>query len=137
MAGLEMRRDGLARTAPVLFGEIVREEDYIASALAQWRHPQWEDIEAPKEIGPKAGLRHFLLEVPVRRRYHPHVRLERHRAADALELPLLDGSQQLGLHRGRELAYLVQEEGTAVGELEAERGFLQRARVENRGEAVT
>ena len=40
-------------------------------------------------------------------------------AADALELALLQHAQQLGLHRRRDVADLVEEQRAAVGELEA------------------
>ena len=39
-------------------------------------------------------------------------------AADALELPLLEHAQELGLERERHLADLVEEQGAAVGHLE-------------------
>ena len=38
--------------------------------------------------------------------------------AEALELSLLQDSQELGLHGGRELADLVEEEGSVFGGLE-------------------
>ena len=42
-------------------------------------------------------------------------------AADALDLALLEDAEQLGLHRRRQLADLVEEERAAVGQLEAAR----------------
>ena len=51
----------------------------------------------------------------------PHVDLERRRAADPLELALLEDAQQLRLDRERQLADLVEEQRAAVGPLEAAR----------------
>ena len=48
-------------------------------------------------------------------------------AAQALELPLLQHAQQLHLGGQAQLAHLVQEEGAAVGQLEAAL-LLRRAR---------
>ena len=49
-------------------------------------------------------------------------------AADALEAPLLEHAQELGLELGLELADLVEEERAAVGELEAAAAALRRRR---------
>src|SRR5437764_909463 len=57
------------------------------------------------------------LESAVRRRHHAGVGLERARAADALELAVLEQAQDLGLQRQRQLADLVDEERAAVGRL--------------------
>ena len=48
-------------------------------------------------------------------------------AADALELLLLQRAQQLDLHRGRDVADLVEEQRAAVGELEPAELLLDRA----------
>src|SRR5262249_48954931 len=55
-----------------------------------------------------------------------HVDLDGLRAADALELVLLEHAQELHLHLGRELADLVEEDRPAVRELEAARPALGR-----------
>ena len=60
-----------------------------------------------------------LLEVAVRRGDDPHVDPDRLRAADALELLLLEHAQELRLQVERQVADLVQEERAAVGQLEA------------------
>ena len=48
-------------------------------------------------------------------------------AADALEAPLLQHAQQLGLHRRRHVADLVEEERAAVGQLEPARALADGA----------
>src|SRR5512139_1909327 len=55
------------------------------------------------------------------------VDLERAGAADALEPPLLQHAEQLGLELGPELADLVEEERASVGELEPAALALGRA----------
>jgi len=48
-----------------------------------------------------------------------HVRAEGAGAADALELLVLGGAQELGLQGRRDLGDLVQQQGAAVGQIEA------------------
>ena len=73
-------------------------------------------VQVRRGSGPARRSR---LQIAVRRRDHAHVDLERPRAADALELLLLQHAQQLRLHLERQLADLVEEQRAAVGELEA------------------
>ena len=61
----------------------------------------------------------IVLEVPVGRRDDAHVDPLRARAADALELLLLEDAQQLRLQLERDVADLVEEERAAVRQLEA------------------
>jgi hypothetical protein len=58
-------------------------------------------------------------EVAVGGRDDAHVHRQRRRAADALDLALLEGAQELRLEARVHLAHLVQEEGAARGLLEA------------------
>ncbi len=60
-----------------------------------------------------------VLEVAVGRGHDANVDLDRLAAADALELALLQHAQQLDLHVGGQIAHLVEEQGAAVGHLEA------------------
>jgi hypothetical protein len=62
--------------------------------------------------------RHRGLEVPIRRRDHAHVDLERQRAADALELLFLERAQDLRLQRQRQLANLVEKQRPSMRQLE-------------------
>src|SRR5205823_5083760 len=52
-------------------------------------------------------------------RHQPHVHPDRLRAAEALELLLLQHAQQLGLQFSRDVADLVEEQRPLVGQLEA------------------
>src|SRR5207237_4048290 len=60
-----------------------------------------------------------LLQFEVRRGDDLDVGLDRLRSADALELFLFDGAQQLRLNRETDLADLIEEDRAAVRELEA------------------
>ncbi len=77
----------------------------------------------------EAPLRDRLLEVRVRRRDQAHVDFLRGRAAHPLHLAGLQDPQQHGLHLGRRLADLVEEQGAAVGALEEAGPVVQRAGV--------
>src|SRR6185503_15283232 len=73
------------------------------------------------EVLAEAALLHLRLHVLVRGGDEAHVRADGPRPADAEELLGLQGAQQLHLHRGRDLADLVQEEHALVRDLEEAR----------------
>ena len=73
------------------------------------------------EILAEPALGHLGAELAVGRRDQAHVGVQRHRAADPLELAGLEHAQDLGLDRRRQLADLVEEQRAAVGQLEAAR----------------
>ena len=104
-------------------------------ALAQRRHLERDDVEPVVEVLAEPALRDLLGEVAVRRRDHADVDLDRLRAADALELVLLQEAQQLDLDRRRDLADLVEEQRAAVGEREP--AVLARHRAGERAALVT
>src|SRR5690606_34194103 len=79
------------------------------------------------EVLAERSLADHRLEVAVRRRDEAHVRLLGARAAQALELLLLQEAQQLYLHRGADVADLAEEERAAVRELDPPRLALGRA----------
>ena len=88
-------------------------------AVAQGGQVNGHHVEAVVEIlAEPAGL-DLLLEVAVGGGDEAHVDVDGLDAADALELALLQRAQQLHLHLDRDLADLVEEEGAAVGQLEA------------------
>ena len=75
--------------------------------------------QAIEEIRAEALLPDRLGEVAIGGGDQPDVGLDRLRGADPLELPLLQDAQQLHLELERQLADLVEEERSAVGQLEA------------------
>src|SRR4051794_35333378 len=107
-----------AQLLAVLFGvlaqEVRRQERGVGRARAQGRHLQADDVEAVEEVLPKLSLRDHVLEVAIRRGDYAHVDADRLVASDALELAFLQEAQQLYLHRGRDLADLVEEERAVV-----------------------
>ena len=75
--------------------------------------------EAVVEVAAERAAGHHGVEVAVGGGDEPHVHLLRARAAQPLELLLLQRPQQLGLHVERDLADLVEEQRAAVRQLEA------------------
>ena len=78
-----------------------------------------DDVEAVEEVLAEALLAHEGGEVLVGGGDDAHVHPDGPRAADALELALLQHAQELRLGHRREVADLVEEERAAVGQLEA------------------
>ena len=107
-----------AQAPAVLVDEVPDEHGHVLGALAQRRHGDREDVQAVPEVLAEAPRLHLLVEATVRGGDQAHVDLQGRRAAHALELPVLDHPQQLGLELERQLADLVEEEGAAVGDLE-------------------
>ena len=87
-----------------------------------------KDVQPVVEIAPEASRLDHRLEVAVRRRDQAHVDAQRARAAEALELLLLEHAQELRLELDRDVAHFVQEERSAVGQLEAPDALRDRAR---------
>ena len=110
--------DPPAASRRVLADEVLRQQPEIVLPIAQRRQRERDDVEAVEEIlAERAGLDRGL-EVAVGRRDQPEVDAYRPRAADALELALLQRAQQLRLQRERQLADLVEEQRAAVGQLQ-------------------
>ena len=86
-----------------------------------------QDVEPVVEVGPEGAALARGDEVAVGRGDDAHVDLERLAAADALDLALLQDAQELGLHRQRHVADLVEEERAAARALELAAALLGRA----------
>jgi hypothetical protein len=87
-----------------------------------------ETPPAGREVGAEAPGPHHRAQVAVGGRNHARVGTQRLAAADALEGPLLEHAQHLGLHRERQLADLVEEDRAAARQLEAARSAAGRRR---------
>src|SRR5690606_10840274 len=85
-----------------------------------------EDLEPEVEVGAEAALLHLLLEIVVRRGDHPHIYRNRTDRSDAGDLALLQNPQQLRLHRGTDVADLVEKDRASVGRLEEPLSFRHR-----------
>src|SRR3954462_2455475 len=73
-----------------------------------------KDIQAKKQILTEATLGHCLAQVDVARGHQPYVHRNSPRAADTLNLALLDRAQQLTLRYQAQRGYLIEKQGTAV-----------------------
>src|SRR5206468_2714347 len=119
--------DRLAREAlelPAVLGsvdaqEVLGEDADVLVTLAERWHTDRDDIEPVVEVLAEAPLSHHLGQVLVRGGDDAHVDLDGVRAAEALELALLEHAQDLGLGHQREVGNLVEEKRAPVGQLEA------------------
>ena len=98
---------------------MLRQQRDVFTPLAQRRERDREDIEPVVEIVPEAVLPNFLGEVAIGGRDDTHVDVHRPRAAQSLELPFLKDAQQLGLKLNRQITHFVEEQRSAMRNLEA------------------
>ena len=110
--------DGLARLRGELLEERVHEERNVLGALPERRKDDRDDVQAVVEILPERSRPGGRLQVPVRRGDDPHVRRERPRSTNTLELPVLKDAQELGLNGRTDVPDLVQEDRAPVGHFE-------------------
>jgi hypothetical protein len=87
------------------------------SATQRWER-DCDDVDSIKEIGAKAAGAYVSLEIAVGRGDDADVDGGRRRGTDAAHLAILQGAQQLHLEGRRQLANLIEEEGSLVGFLE-------------------
>jgi tRNA A-37 threonylcarbamoyl transferase component Bud32/tetratricopeptide (TPR) repeat protein len=95
-----------------------RQHQDVAGPLAQRRKPQRDHIQAVVEVAAETSLGDQGGEVAVGGGGQPQVDTDRPRAADALELALLQHAQQLGLQHLWQFANLVQKERAAFGQFD-------------------
>ena len=115
-------RDGLdppAHPPGELLGEVADQPRDVVRPLPQRRQHEREDVQPVVEVLAEAAVGDHPRQVAVRGRHQPHVHLDRLRAAEALELLLLQHAEQLGLQLQRDVADLVEEQRPLVGQLEA------------------
>ena len=86
-----------------------------------------DDAQAKEEIAPEPAVRGLDPQIAVGRGDDGDVNLARLERPDTLNLAVLDGAQEFGLQRQRELAHLVEEERAAVGVFEQADLVIQRA----------
>jgi len=118
--------DRLARFACVAIDEVFDEERDVVGTLAQGRHRNRKHVQPIKEIASERAGFDRRQQVAVGRGNDAHVDVNRSGPADALELAFLKNAQQrdLGLHR--QFADFVEEDGSAVRQLEAAEAALRR-----------
>ena len=91
----------------------------VVGPIAKRRQRDGKHAEPVIEVGPEPPLGHGGFEVDVGGGDDPHVDAARPRRSDALEFPLLQHAQQLGLELGLQIADFVEEDRAAVSQLEA------------------
>src|SRR5262245_17381743 len=123
--GLERRQrfgrrplDPLVEAAIVTANEVIDEERHVLDPLPEWRDDDRHDVEPLVQIVAEGAARDGLPEVRVGRGDEPDVDLDRARAADALDLALLEHPQELHLEVGPQGADLVEEQGAPLCQLE-------------------
>src|SRR5258705_3147465 len=87
--------------------------------LSQRRHFEGKHVESIKEIRAECSGGERRRQVPIRRGNDPNVDRNPIASSDPLEFPFLQHSQQGDLNVGRELTHLVQENRSAVRQLES------------------
>src|ERR1043166_4836594 len=86
----------------------------IFETLTQWRRRDRDHIEPVIQILAELSCAYELHQVAVRSGDYPNIHANGFRAADALELALLQDAQQLGLDVQRQVAYFIQEQRSPV-----------------------
>ena len=107
-----------AQPSGVMAGEVPNEQRNVLPPVTQRGNANGKDVQPIVEIRAKPFRLDQLGKIHVGGRHQPGVGVERSRAAQPLEFPLLEHAQQLGLHLQRDVAHLVEKQRTAVGELE-------------------
>ena len=102
----------------VLGQEVGDEQRDILEPLTQGRQVDLDHIESVEEVFAEPILLDLLLQALVRGGHHANIHLQALMTADPFESLLLEDPEQLGLHRLRNVADLVQEDRPLVGQLE-------------------
>ncbi|EJT83508.1 hypothetical protein PPS11_34823 [Pseudomonas putida S11] len=99
--------------------EVAGEGRDILAAVGQPRNVDADHVQAVKQVLAELAGLHQRLQVLVSGGDDAHIDLDRHVATHAIELAIGQHSQQAGLCVGGHVADLVEEQGAAVGLLEA------------------
>ena len=103
----------------------MRRRDLVAPLAQRW-NGYLDDVQSIVEILAERATRYRPAEIDVGSDQDARVDLDLALAADTVELAVLQRLQQLGLHRHRHLADLVEKQGAAVSQLELPRLGLLR-----------
>jgi hypothetical protein len=110
--------DVLLELLGVLAEKVLDEDGNVGLARAQGRDGDGDHVEAVVQVLAEGARAHGGAQIHVGRREHAQIDGNGMRAAQPLDLALLEGAQQLGLEIDAQRAHLVQEQGAAVGQLE-------------------
>src|SRR5206468_9091779 len=98
--------------------QVLDEERNVLESLAKRRQAERHHLEPLVEILPEPAGAHLLGEIAVGGRKNAGADRNASDATHALDLTLLQDAQQLGLQVLRQLADLVEEDASFLGELE-------------------
>ena len=101
-----------------LIDEAPHEQGDVLGPIAQRRHFDRKDVETVVQVLPERVLGDALFQVAVCRRNDPDVDAHGLRAAEPLNLPLLEHAQQLDLRVGRQVADLVEKDRRMIRQFE-------------------
>ena len=111
-----------------VFEETFSQQYHVIVAIAKRRNSDIEHIHAVIQIRAERAFRDRLMQIAIGRGDRANVGPHNACAAQRLELTLLQGPQQLGLCRWRQLGDFVEEQDAAAGQLDLPRLRLRRAR---------
>src|SRR5260221_4100763 len=111
--------DSFAQGFRKFFDEAPGQYRNVLLTFAERRHRDRKDIEPVVQVLPERQVGDGPLEITVGGGNHARVDGNRTRAAEALDLTLLQHAQQLDLHVAGQLADLVEEDGRAIGDFES------------------
>ena len=103
----------------MLAEEVLDQRAHVLLAIAKRRDVERDDGEPVVEVLAELALAHQPAQIAVGGGHDADIDRDRRRAADALDLLLLEHAQERRLHLGRHLADLVEEDRAGVRELEA------------------
>ena len=112
------RLDRLVHPPRKLLCEVAHQHGDVLTAVPERRHMDWEHVQTVEEVLPELLLVGKRRQVAIGRRDETRVGAQRARAAEPLELALLEHAKQLRLELERDLADLVEEHRAAIGQLE-------------------
>src|SRR5580698_8348730 len=107
--------------------ELARKRRDLAAARTQRRDREGDPVEPEEEVLPERARANLRGQIAIGRADDSHVDVPRPEAAHPRDLAILEDSQELGLHGQGELGDLVEEQASAVGNLEETRLRLDSA----------
>jgi hypothetical protein len=110
--------DGLAHAAGVARDKMAHQDGNVGGAVAQRRRKDRKNLEAVKEVAAEFLFRDHFGQIAIGGGDEAHVDGDGPRAAQALDLALLQSAQQFRLQVERQLAHLVEEERALVRQLQ-------------------
>lgn len=101
--------------SPELLQKPLGQQQDVIAPLPKGRKLDRNDIESVQEVLPKLSAIHHPRQVPMGRRHDAHVDRRVPIRPDRPDTAFLKGPEQLGLHRTRKVADLIQEQGSTIG----------------------